>query len=90
MGLVTEFHPEQAKRVENLENLVDSYEDQLGTYLVKLSSRNLSTRDSHTLSTLLHCIGDFERICDHAINLVGYAQGNGGKGSAFSAKQKKS
>lgn len=44
MGLVTEFHPEQAKRVENLENLVDSYEDQLGTYLVKLSSRNLSTR----------------------------------------------
>ena len=74
MGLVTEFHPEQAKRVENLENLVDSYEDQLGTYLVKLSSRNLSTRDSHTLSTLLHCIGDFERISDHARNVKEAAQ----------------
>ena len=86
MGLVTEFHPEQAKRVENLENLVDSYEDQLGTYLVKLSSRNLSTRDSHTLSTLLHCIGDFERICDHAINLVGYAQEMAEKDLHFSAK----
>ena len=86
MGLVTEFHPEQAKRVENLENLVDSYEDQLGTYLVKLSSRNLSTRDSHTLSTLLHCIGDFERICDHAINLVGYSQEMAEKDLHFSAK----
>ena len=86
MGLVTEFHPEQAKQVENLENLVDSYEDQLGTYLVKLSSRNLSTRDSHTLSTLLHCIGDFERICDHAINLVGYAQEMAEKDLHFSAK----
>lgn len=90
MGLVTEFHPEQAKRVENLENLVDSYEDQLGTYLVKLSSRNLSTRDSHTLSTLLHCIGDFERICDHAINLVGYAQEMAEKDRIFLPKQKKS
>ena len=74
MGLVTEFHPEQAKRVENLENLVDSYEDQLGTYLVKLSSRNLSTRDSHTLSTLLHCIGDFERISDHSVNILESAE----------------
>ena len=69
MGLVTEFHPEQAKRVENLENLVDSYEDQLGTYLVKLSSRSLNEDDSKTLSILLHSIGDFERISDHAVNI---------------------
>ena len=86
MGLVTEFHPEQAKRVENLENLVDSYEDQLGTYLVKLSSRHLTEKDSQELSVLLHCIGDFERISDHAINIMESAREMNDKSLSFSKK----
>lgn len=51
------------------ENLIDSYEDHLGTYLVKLSSRELSDEGSKEISKILHMIGDFERIGDHAINL---------------------
>ena len=70
--LLKEFSEEKAERVEALENLVDRYEDELGTYMVKLGGKNLSRNDSHTVSLLLHCIGDFERISDHANNVVGY------------------
>ena len=59
--LLKEFSEEKAERVEALENLVDRYEDELGTYMVKLGGKNLSRNDSHTVSLLLHCIGDFER-----------------------------
>jgi phosphate:Na+ symporter len=52
----------KANKVVELENTIDRFEDELGSYLVKLSSRNLSERDSHVISTILHCIGDFERI----------------------------
>lgn len=69
MGLITDYDKAAAKRVVELENKVDHYEDELGTYLVKLSSKNLSEKDSHTLSFLLHNIGDFERISDHAVNI---------------------
>ena len=69
MSLIHRYNKEAAKKVEELEQKVDSYEDELGTYLVKLSSKDLSAKESHTLSLLLHCIGDFERISDHALNL---------------------
>ena len=72
-GIMTE---DGAKKVGELENLVDQYEDELGTYLVKLSRQNLSVHDSHTLSIVLHCIGDFERISDHAININGGSTGD--------------
>ena len=64
MDLLWNYTEDGAKKVGELENLVDQYEDELGTYLVKLSRQNLSVRDSHTLSIVLHCIGDFERISD--------------------------
>lgn len=69
MELLTEYSEAKAKRVVELESEVDRYEDELGSYLVKLSSRTLSAKDSHTLNTILHCIGDFERISDHARNI---------------------
>jgi len=69
MGLLKNYDEEKAKRVVDLESEVDHFEDQLGSYLVKLSSRNLSEKDSHTLNNILHCIGDFERISDHARNI---------------------
>lgn len=61
------------KLIDNIyknETAIDRYEDQLGTYLVKLSSKDLSVPDSCQISKLLHAIGDFERIGDHAINIT--------------------
>ena len=57
-----------------MESKVDRYEDELGTYLVKLNNKDLSERDSHSVSMMLHCIGDFERISDHAVNIMESAQ----------------
>lgn len=70
MELLTDYSDEKAKIVSDLENIVDKYEDELGSYLVKLARKNLNSHDSHTLSIMLHCIGDFERISDHAVNIM--------------------
>ncbi len=69
MELLSEYSEAKAKRVMELESEIDHYEDELGSYLVKLSSKTLSAKDNHTLNTMLHCIGDFERISDHARNI---------------------
>ncbi len=89
MGLLKDYTENEAWHVKELEEQVDRFEDELGTYLVKLSSRNLSERDSHTLSTILHCISDFERISDHALNIMECAQEMREKGLEFSEKAKK-
>lgn len=86
MDLLWNYTEDGAKKVGELENLVDQYEDELGTYLVKLSRQNLSVHDSHTLSIVLHCIGDFERISDHAINIMEAAQEMHDKQLIFSPK----
>jgi phosphate:Na+ symporter len=86
MDLLWNYTEDGAKKVGELENLVDQYEDKLGTYLVKLSRQNLSVHDSHTLSIVLHCIGDFERISDHAINIMEAAQEMHDKKLIFSPK----
>lgn len=86
MDLLWNYTEDGAKKVGELEKLVDQYEDELGTYLVKLSRQNLSVHDSHTLSIVLHCIGDFERISDHAINIMESAQEMHDKKLIFSPK----
>ena len=86
MDLLWNYTEDGAKKVGELENLVDQYEDELGTYMVKLSRQNLSVHDSHTLSIVLHCIGDFERISDHAINIMEAAQEMHDKKLIFSPK----
>ena len=70
IGLLEKFDKKTAAKVIELEELVDHYEDELGSYLVKLSSKHLRAKDSQELTILLHCIGDFERISDHAINIM--------------------
>ena len=70
MEIQSEYSGEKAAEVIQLEQLVDQFEDSIGTYLVKLAGKDLSTDDSHLLSVLLHCISDFERISDHAINIT--------------------
>ena len=82
--LVENFDEEKANSVLKLENRVDNYEDQLGTYLVKLSAQKLSKKDSETLSGLLHGIGDFERISDHSVNIMETAREMFNKKSQFS------
>ena len=72
------------KEVMAKEDLLDRYEDELGSYLVKLSNRSLSEKDSHMLSILLHCIGDLERIGDHAVNLAHSAKEMHDKNLRFS------
>ena len=86
MDLIKNYDKATAKKVVELEDKVDRYEDKLGTYLVKLSSKNLSERDSHTLNFLLHNIGDFERISDHALNIKQAAQEMKDKDLEFSNK----
>ena len=68
--LCRNYDEEQAKRVIELEELVDKYEDELGTYLMKMNNAELAKSDSQVVTMLLHCIGDFERISDHAVNIA--------------------
>lgn len=86
MQLFFKYDEEIAREVERKEQLVDKYDDEISSYLVKLSSKNLSVRDSRKLNMLLHSIGDFERISDHAINLVDAAKEMHRKDQSFSAK----
>ena len=62
-----EFNTKSGERIRELENIVDKYEDMLGTYLVKLSSHSLREEDSAEVAKLLHIIGDLERISDHGV-----------------------
>jgi len=82
------YTEEKAKAIVDLENTVDLYEDRLGTFLVKLSSRALSRADSHAVSVMLHTIGDFERMSDHAVNIMEVAQELREKGLYFSDEAK--
>lgn len=69
-----DYDREKAEKVIQLENDADKYEDVLGTYLVKLSSKNISLEDSKSMSIILHSISDFERISDHALDIVRSAE----------------
>ncbi len=86
MDQIREYDDLKAAKVLELENLADRFEDELGTYLIKVSSRDLSERDSRYLSMLLHSINDLERISDHAVNIVEKAQSMHEKNLQFSAK----
>ncbi len=70
LKLVEHYSEKDAQQVFAYEDELDMYEDKLGTFLVKLSSRSMSDADSREVSKLLHTIGDFERLGDHAVNLL--------------------
>ena len=73
-GLVWNYSAEGFASVERMENLVDSFEDKIGTYLIRLNSRELSELQNEDISKFLHTISDFERISDHAMNIAEVAQ----------------
>lgn len=85
ISLLNDYDDNVRQQVIEYEERVDKYEDELGTYMVKLSSHSLSEEDSKALSMLLHCIGDFERISDHALNICETAQEMHEKKISFSA-----
>ncbi len=89
MKLMKGYNEEEGARVIALEEEVDRYEDELGSYLLKISSRDLSEKESHQVTVMLHCINDFERIADHAINIKESAEEKFRKGMEFSEKAAK-
>lgn len=70
METLGNYSQEKADDVIKKENEVDAYTDKVGAYLTRLNGEDLSAGDSLKVTTMLHCITDFERISDHAINVV--------------------
>ncbi|MBE6838670.1 MAG: Na/Pi cotransporter family protein [Ruminococcus sp.] len=81
---LNKYDESNAQQIIVNENIIDKYEDKLGTYLVKLSARSMTAEDTHSVSCLLHAIGDFERISDHAVNLLDTANEIKEKNISFS------
>lgn len=89
IGLISEYKAETAQYIRENEELIDKYEDKLGTYLVRLSNNELSENLSHSIARMLHSIGDFERIGDHALNICKVAEEMHNKNIHFSDEAKK-
>ena len=85
LQLLEHYTDEDFAEVERMEGVVDRYEDILGTYLVKLTGRELTSRQSADVSKFLHTLSDFERISDHALNVAEAAQELSRKDITFSA-----
>ena len=89
IGLISSYKAETAQYIHENEVLIDKYEDKLGTYLVRLSNNELSENLSHSIARMLHSIGDFERIGDHALNICKVAEEMHNKNIHFSDEAKK-
>lgn len=89
MGLLSKWDKNIADKVMAMEDQVDEYEDKLGSYLLKLSSKDLNTHESDELGLYLHTIGDIERISDHSTNILESAQEMYEKNEYFSDYIKK-
>ena len=87
--LFDKYDSKLADEIRDLETKADQYEDQIGSYLVKLSACDMAEQDSNQITKLLHMIGDFERISDHAVNIVESAEEMKDKKIEFSAEAKR-
>ena len=72
--LIGNFDDKTAQTIAENEDLIDAYEDVISTYLVKLSTKELSEADSKKIHLMLHAVGDFERVSDHAVNILSAAK----------------
>lgn len=89
LSLLDSYSTKKAEEILAAEKKADKYEDKLGSYLVKVSALELSDEDSNEATKLLHIISDFERISDHAVNIMSSAEEINEKKLAFSDKAKK-
>ena len=87
-NLMENYDPSIFEEIKSCEELVDKYEDKTSTYLIKIAGKSMSTKDSKVVTELLHCIGDIERISDHALNLAEVAKEIYEKKIDFSQKAK--
>ena len=88
LELFNTYVEDKAENVRKMERMIDTYEDVLGTYLVKLSGKSLSESDSRSLSVILHCISDMERISDHAVNFCDFLEEMRAQNQDFSKEAK--
>lgn len=87
--LLNDFSEDIYKDITDSESLIDKYEDKTSTYLVKIASKNMNVSESKAVTELLHCIGDIERISDHAVNIAETALEIHDKKVSFSPQAKK-
>lgn len=86
LEVLSDYDEDKVKEVYALEDKIDIYEDRLGTYLVKLSGKNLSKKDSQSVTMMIHSIVNLERISDYAKNIVESAETINSKELTFSKK----
>ena len=86
ISLYQDYDKKKVKKISDIEEQVDQYEDVLGSYLVRLCAKPLAERDSQLVTTLLHSISDLERMADHAVNLAETVQRMKKEKSDFSKK----
>ncbi len=87
-ALLENYSEEEFLEVDKLESKVDKYEDKTSSYLVKIAQSNMSSKDSKVVTELLHCVGDIERISDHALNIAEAAKEVNDKQVTFSDEAK--
>ena len=85
LSLIRYYDAKTAQSIAEAEEKIDIYEDRIGTYLVELSAKSLTQTDNRETQKLLHAIGDFERIADHALNISESCGEMHEKGLSFSA-----
>ena len=86
LKLLDEYSEERMRKVEQTEDLIDLYEDKLGTYLVRLNTNELNQQQNEAVSKYLHTLTDFERIGDHAMNIAQTARERNEKKIVFSGE----
>lgn len=82
--LIDNYNDKNFKKVENKEEIIDRYADKLGTYMIKITRKELNKTQNEEVSKYLHAIGDYERLSDHALNIAQSAQGLSENGISFS------
>ena len=89
LSVFAEYDPKLAEKVRKQEGKADNYEDSLSSYLIKVSESGVDEQDSKQITKLLHIIGDFERISDHAVNIIESAEEITDKKIVFSEEANK-
>ena len=84
LSLIFDYSEEGFEQVKKLEDDGDTYEDSLGTYLIRVTGREMTVQENEEVSKYLHTLSDFERISDHALNLAESARELHEKGLSFS------
>lgn len=86
LEILTVYSKETAESIIENEDIIDGFEDKINGYLLKISRSSVTGNDSRSVSKMMHCVGNFERISDHAVNLVESAQEMHEKGITFSSE----